>query len=62
MVRPRRSRKRPIKTDPEWAPPTEKIQAAITNGKGDVMPKFKGRLSPEEVRDLADFLLTLKSK
>lgn len=56
------AKKAPKFTDPEWAPPAEKIQAVITNGKGEVMPKFKGRLSPEEVRDLADFLLSLKSK
>ena len=49
-------------TDPAWAPPLEKLQAVITNGKGELMPKFKGRLSPTEVRNLADYLLTLKNK
>ena len=48
--------------DPAWAPPAEKLEAVITNGKGELMPKFKGRLSPEEVRELADFVLTLKNR
>ena len=49
-------------TDPAWAPPLERLQLAITNGKGEMTPKFKGRLTQGEVRDLAAYLLMLKSK
>jgi mono/diheme cytochrome c family protein len=52
----------PLFGDPAWAPPLERLQTVITNGKGEIMPKFKGRLSSAEVRDLADYLMTFKSK
>lgn len=46
--------------DPAWAPATEAIVAVVTDGKGTKMPKFKGRLTPEEIQALAGFLLKLK--
>jgi mono/diheme cytochrome c family protein len=46
--------------DPAWAPATETIVAVVTDGKGTKMPKFKGRLTPEEIQALAGFLLKLK--
>lgn len=46
--------------DPAWAPTTEAIVAVVTDGKGTKMPKFKGRLTPEEIEALAGFLLKMK--
>lgn len=50
----------PSFADPAWAPTTEAIVAVVTDGKGTKMPKFKGRLTPEEIQALAGFLLKLK--
>jgi cytochrome c553 len=48
-------------TDPGWTLPIEEIEATIASGKGKVMPAFKGRLSAEQVRAVAEYLLEFKN-
>ncbi len=49
-------------TDPAWSPPVEKVAEVITMGKGEVMPKFKGRFTPEQILSLAEYVLTFKDR
>jgi cytochrome c553 len=48
-------------TDPGWKRSIEEVHAAIENGKGKMMPAFKGRLSAEQVRTVAEYLLEMKN-
>lgn len=48
-------------TDPAWKRSIEEVHAAIENGKGKMMPAFKGRLSAEQVRTVAEYLLEMKN-
>lgn len=50
----------PSFADPAWAPAPEAIVTVVTDGKGTKMPKFKGRLTPEEIQALATYLLKMK--
>lgn len=47
-------------TDPAWAPTIETIVGVLTDGKNQKMPKFKGRLTPDEMQALATFLRRMK--
>lgn len=48
----------PILADDDWlyGGTIEKIQESITGGRGGIMPSFKGRFTPEEQKDLMQFL------
>jgi cytochrome c6 len=48
-------------SDPEWQKKTtlETIEKQITEGKGK-MPKFQGKLAPEEIKLVAAYVKTLK--
>lgn len=47
-------------TDVAWTRPADAIVKSITDGKGDIMPKFKGKIAPEEIRALAELVLKIK--
>lgn len=44
--------------DPEWkAEVTEELLVrSITQGKGKLMPRFEGKLSPEQIRAVAEYV------
>ncbi len=42
-----------------WGGSFEKIQETITNGRHGAMPSFKGRLSEEQISDVAEYVLSL---
>ncbi|MBI3582038.1 MAG: cytochrome-c oxidase, cbb3-type subunit III [Nitrospinae bacterium] len=48
----------PILADDDWlyGGTIEKIQETVTEGRGGIMPSFKGRFTPEEQKDLMQFL------
>lgn len=48
----------PILADDDWlyGGTIEKIQESITGGRGGIMPAFQGRFTPEEQKDLMQFL------
>lgn len=52
----------PILADDDWlyGGTIEKIQETITEGRGGIMPSFKGRFTPEEMKDLVQFLEDLQ--
>jgi mono/diheme cytochrome c family protein len=51
----------PAFSDPEWTATREQIEKSITNGKGDDMPRFKSKLTPEQIRALADRVLAFRA-
>lgn len=50
----------PAFADPAWMPSRETIVGVLVNGKGQLMRPFKGRLTPEQMEGLADYLLKMK--
>lgn len=50
----------PAFTDPAWAPSKEAVVTVLMNGKGDKMKSFKGKLTPEEMGGLAEYVLRMK--
>ncbi len=48
----------PILADDDWlyGGTVEKIHESITDGRGGMMPSFQGRFTPEELKDLMQFL------
>ena len=48
-------------TDPQWQADVtdERLFNSITNGKGD-MPRFKGKLTDDQINELIKFIRTLK--
>jgi len=51
----------PVFTDPSWTPSKETIVTAVMNGKGDKMKSFKGKLTPAEMDDVAEYVLKMKT-
>ena len=49
-------------TDAKWQKSRTDAQftASITNGKGDVMPAFKGKISPDEIKALVAHVRAFK--
>jgi mono/diheme cytochrome c family protein len=47
-------------TDPEWTIPIEQIVATITTGKGDEMPRFRRKLTEEQIQVLAKYVLSFR--
>ncbi len=56
------AKRSPRFTDPGWKPPVDEIEATIASGKGKVMPAYNGRLSAEQIRAVAEYLLELKER
>ena len=48
-------------TDPAWTIPIEQIVATITNGKGDEMPRFRKKLTPEQIQTLAEYVRSFQA-
>jgi mono/diheme cytochrome c family protein len=46
--------------DPAWTIPLERIVASITNGKGEEMPKFGKKLTPEQIQMLAEYVRSFR--
>ena len=47
-------------TDPEWTIPIEQIVATVTNGKGEEMPRFRRKLTEDQIQMLAKYVLSFK--
>jgi mono/diheme cytochrome c family protein len=52
----------PALNDPKWQKSTtvEAIEKRITEGKAPTMKPFKDKLTPEQIKAVADYVLTLK--
>jgi len=46
-------------TDPAWALPVYLIEHSVDEGKGKDMPRFRGKLSPEEIKKVVTYVLSL---
>jgi len=47
-------------TDPKWIRTVEQLEQIITSGKGKLMIGFEKRLSPKQIRALAEYVFSLK--
>ena len=52
----------PTLSDPNWQSSVtiDDLMKSISEGKGKKMPKFRSKLTPEEIRALAAFIKSLK--
>lgn len=50
----------PTFTSAAWVPRPERIAKAIADGKGEIMPRFKGKLTPADIESLVTYLVNLK--
>ena len=48
-------------TDPGWIRTVEQLEKVITSGKGELMVGFKKKLTLKQIRDLAQYILSLKN-
>ena len=48
--------------DPGWSATIEGVQAVISNGKGEEMPRFKDRLTPAQIQALAECVLAFRNQ
>ena len=51
----------PTFADPEWSLTLERIERSVTEGKGEIMPRFKGKLEPAQIKSVAAFVQTLNT-
>lgn len=49
-------------SDPAWSPTVEKVAEAITTGRGEEMPRFKGKFTPAQILSLAEYVLMLRER
>jgi len=47
-------------TDPTWQPTLEEIEHVITVGKDEAMKPFRKKLTPQQIRNLAEYVLVLR--